>query len=361
MPDSGASSTVPRSKILMTTDAVGGVWQYSVDLASQLSARGAQVLLATMGPRPTEAQKQLVAGVPGVVLCESDYKLEWMQQPWSDVAAAGRWLSDLAAEFQPDVVHLNGYAHAALLWNAPTLVVAHSCVYSWWHAVHRAAPPRNEWAEYHRRVSAGLQNANAIVAPSTSMAEALNAHYSVRAGLVQVIHNFSEWPGYDGTAKEAFYLTAGRTWDLAKNVKLLQDISARLPWPVEIAAALPHQTVLAQMRRASIYVHPALYEPFGLAVLEAARAQCCLVLADIPSLRELWDGAALFVDPRDPERWVQALTALATNDNARDSLAHLARLQATRYSSAAAMQKYCALYNSIAKSEKCSSSTGAAA
>ena len=361
MSDNGACSTVPGLKILMTADAVGGVWQYSLDLLSELSQRGAQVVLATMGPRPTDTQKQRLAALPGVTLCESDYKLEWMQQPWSDVDTAGRWLLDLAAQFQPGVVHLNGYSHAALGWNAPTLVVAHSCVYSWWQAAHGAAPPANEWGEYHRRVSAGLRAADAIVAPSAAMAAALTTHYRNSTERVQVIHNFSQSPGYDGTPKEPFYLAAGRTWDFGKNVKLLEDISPRLPWPLQIAAGLPHETVLAAMRRAAIYVHPALYEPFGLAVLEAARAQCCLLLADIPSLRELWDGAALFVDPRTPERWIQALTGLATNDAARDSLAHLARLQAQRYSSATAVQHYCKLYNSLAKAEKCRSHEGAAA
>ena len=42
----------------------------------------------------------------------------------------------------------------------------------------------------------------------------------------------------------------------------------------------------------------ARYEPFGLAVLEAAQAGMRLVLSDIPSFRELWDGAATFVASR---------------------------------------------------------------
>jgi glycosyltransferase involved in cell wall biosynthesis len=39
----------------------------------------------------------------------------------------------------------------------------------------------------------------------------------------------------------------------------------------------------------------ARYEPFGLAVLEAAQAGMALVLSNTPGFRELWDGAALFV------------------------------------------------------------------
>ena len=34
------------------------------------------------------------------------------------------------------------------------------------------------------------------------------------------------------------------------------------------------------MQRAEVFVSPAVYEPFGLTVLEAAAAGCALVLAD---------------------------------------------------------------------------------
>src|SRR4051794_30774042 len=50
---------------------------------------------------------------------------------------------------------------------------------------------------------------------------------------------------------------------------------------------------------ASIYCLPARYEPFGLSVLEAALAGCALVWGDIPSLREVWGAAAVFVPPDD--------------------------------------------------------------
>ena len=43
----------------------------------------------------------------------------------------------------------------------------------------------------------------------------------------------------------------------------------------------------------------ARYEPFGLAVLEAAQAGMALVLSDTPGFRELWDDAAIFVAGED--------------------------------------------------------------
>ena len=56
-----------------------------------------------------------------------------------------------------------------------------------------------------------------------------------------------------------------------------------------------------------VFVSAALYEPFGLAVLEAAQAGCALVLSDIPTFRELWDGAALFVAADDAAGFAAAL------------------------------------------------------
>jgi glycosyltransferase involved in cell wall biosynthesis len=299
--------------------------------------------------------------LPGVTICESDYKLEWMRQPWRDVDAAASWLLDLSEQFQPDVIHLNGYAHAALPWKAPVVVVAHSCVYSWWQAVHGTSPPADEWSEYHRRVAAGLHAADTIIAPSAFMANALTRHYALPLQSAKVLYNFSDSPGYNGAEKEPFYLAAGRTWDIGKNLKLLDDKASELPWPVRIAASLSHQILLNEMQRASIYVHPALYEPFGLAVLEAARAQCCLVLSDIPSLRELWDGAAVFVDPRDPDQWAHSLTLLASNPLACEALGRLARQQASRYSSVSTVEQYWTVYQSLSRSTRRTSKKGAAA
>lgn len=60
------------------------------------------------------------------------------------------------------------------------------------------------------------------------------------------------------------------------------------------------QRALAQWyAHAAIYALPARYEPFGLSALEAGLSGCALVLGDIPSLREIWGDAALFVPPDD--------------------------------------------------------------
>src|SRR5262249_5380250 len=109
----------PVRTVLMTADTIGGVFTYSVELARGLSRLGVRVLLATMGRRLSAAQLRALVAIETVEVFESSFKLEWMSNPWSDVQAAGEWLLTLAEEYNPDLIHLNGYAHAALPWRAP--------------------------------------------------------------------------------------------------------------------------------------------------------------------------------------------------------------------------------------------------
>ena len=163
-------------RILLTTDCVGGVWTYSLDLARGLQAAGAEVVLATMGAplradQRAEADELRLAG-----LHESEFALEWMDAAWADVDAAERWLLGLADGESVDLVHSNSFAHGAADWRRPVIVVGHSCVVSWWRAVERTDPP-SEWDEYRRRVAAGLAAAHAVVAPTHAMLDELQSAY----------------------------------------------------------------------------------------------------------------------------------------------------------------------------------------
>src|SRR5688500_15990170 len=107
--------------VLMTADTVGGVWTYALDLCRALAAHDVHVTLATMGAPIRPDQHAQLARLSNVTLRESSFKLEWMQEPWGDVARAGEWLLGLEHACRPDVVHLNGYAHGSLPWRSPAL------------------------------------------------------------------------------------------------------------------------------------------------------------------------------------------------------------------------------------------------
>jgi glycosyltransferase involved in cell wall biosynthesis len=99
--------------------------------------------------------------------------------------------------------------------------------------------------------------------------------------------------------------------------------------------------------RAAIYALPARYEPFGLSALEAAHSGCALVLGDIPSLREIWGDAAVFVPPEDCPALENAIRGLIDDPERRQSMADAARERASRYTPARMAEQYLAAYHSV--------------
>ncbi|WP_211103822.1 glycosyltransferase family 4 protein [Skermanella pratensis] len=359
------SSGSPR-RVLMTADAVGGVWDYALELAGGLARRGVRVTLAVMGPAPSPVQRARAIATPGLRLHHGDFRLEWMERPEDDLAAAGDWLLDLAERVAPDLVHLSGYAHAALPWGRPVVVVAHSCVLSWWQAVHGCPAPA-EWRPYADRVAAGLASADSVVAPTQAMLDALETHYG------PVPHGRVVWNGRDGGAwhprpdREPTVISVGRIWDEAKNIRALDGVAAGLDWPVVVAGSRKHPDgrrpegdalpanlrLLGHLRpdeladrygRAAVFALPARYEPFGLSILEAALSGCALVLGDVPSLRELWTGAAVFVPPDDPAALARELRRMTADPPHLRALATAARQRARSYGTERMVARYLDVY-----------------
>lgn len=351
-------------RVLMTADTVGGVWTYALHLAAAFAVRGVEMHLATMGERPAESQRRDAARIPGLHLHESAFRLEWMNAPWDDVAAAGHWLLALEEQVQPDLVHLNGYAHGALPWRAPHLVVGHSCVYSWWRAVHGERPPLG-YARYESAVRNGLAAARVVVTPSRAMLTELRVHYGpvTRA---EVIHNGLPSLETGCVSKEPFVLSVGRLWDEAKNVRTAVLAADRIRSPfylagntrhpdgwhvnlgrVEHLGVLPRETLAAWYARAAIFAAPVRYEPFGLSILEAAMNGCALVLGDIPSLRELWDDAALFVPADDPDALAAAIERLSQDDRLRIQYMQKALVASSRYTLDRCADAYLSLYRRL--------------
>jgi glycosyltransferase involved in cell wall biosynthesis len=116
---------------------------------------------------------------------------------------------------------------------------------------------------------------------------------------------------------------------------------------VRLLGSQAPQAVAALLQRASIYALPARYEPFGLSVLEAALSGCALVLGDIPSLREVWGDAALYVPPDRADVLASTLKALMQNHERLDDLAQAARRRAGFYTVERMTAAYLNLYGRL--------------
>jgi glycosyltransferase involved in cell wall biosynthesis len=358
----------PRSRprrVLMTADTVGGVWTYAIELSRALAARDHEIVLATMGALPTREQRREALAIEGLELCPSAYKLIWMDDPWRDIAAAEDWLKGIAQRFRPDIVHLNDLGHGDGEWQAPLLVVGHSCVLSWWQAVHGEPAPR-EWSRYHRRVRANLRAADLVLAPTRAMLEALERHYGPLHA-TRVIANGKRARRSAALEKSPLVFSAGRAWDEGKNIAALARAARHIAWPVAVAGEtrradgtgpalggvqllgpLDRESLAEWYARASIYVAPARYEPFGLGILEAAAAGAALVLGDIESLREVWGDAALFVAPDDDAALARAVSLLIDDPERCVRYALRAQRRAAGYTPAVMADAYARAYIEIA-------------
>jgi glycosyltransferase involved in cell wall biosynthesis len=170
---------------------------------------------------------------------------------------------------------------------------------------------------------------------------------------------------------EDFVFTAGRLWDDGKNMRVLDRAAPRIRLPIHAAgplcgptgeaAAFEHlhclgrmteRAVFERLARRPIFVSPSLYEPFGLAVLEAAAAGCALALSDIPTFRELWDGAAVFAPPHDAAALAAAVNALVDDPARRSEAGARARRRAQRYAPERMTRAMMDLYQGLASTPR---------
>lgn len=339
--------SVRPERLYLTTDAVGGVWTYSLDLARALTSAGTEVILATQGPAPDAAQRAEAEAIAGLRLVEADAPLDWLESDEALLEAGGSRLAEQAADLGADLVHLNSPGYAPAPFRAPVVAGCHSCVASWWAAV-KSAPMPPDFRRQTERLARGYHAATAMVAPSRAFARETARLYGVQPAAI--------WNGRSpggrctDSVKAPQAITAGRLWDEGKNLATLDAAAALIDRPVLAAGplrapqggavapcavqplgALPSGVLDDHLNRSAAFVSLAVYEPFGYAVLEAAQSGCALILSDIPTFRELWSGAAIFVRPRASLYAAGVIDAVLSDPAECARLGRLAAARAERY------------------------------
>lgn len=352
-------------RILMTADAPGGGWQYGLDLARGLSRLGHETVIALMGPAASPEQTAAVSLVPGLRLVDTGLSLDWLAEGEESLRKAAETVSGLAAATEADVVQLNTPALAALAaFDVPVVAAQHSCVATWWDAVHGTDLPDDlVWcAELNR---AGLHAADAVVTPTTAFGSAVQRRYGLKEP-PRTVHSGRSPLALPKGVPHDFVFTAGRLWDEGKNLGMLDAAAGRIGVPLRAAGplqgpngaqvmfdnihclgALGEVELARWLSARPVFVSAALYEPFGLAVLEAAAAGCPLILSDIPTFRELWHDVAIFVEPRDEQGFTRAIANLVSDDFERAVIGRAAKERAARYTPDAMAAQMASIYRGL--------------
>jgi len=311
-------------RLLMTTDTIGGVWTFTQELSTGLLALGSDIALVSLGRALNSKQQQWVDMMTDTWATRFHFEalttsLEWMPDNEDAFAAPAEALLRLATDFQADLLHLNQFCFGALRTTLPKVVTAHSDVLTWARHCRSGHLDDSAWLRRYRAlVSSGLREAGVVTAPTHWMMRELADFFDLPPDQF-AIPNGRSIPAASPINRKLQAITAGRLWDEAKNISVLSRVSSPIPLLVAgssklgvaadpMAAVTPASSVsllgelgsddlFAHFRESALYICTSIYEPFGLAPLEAALCGCAILANDIPSLREVWgDGALYFHD-----------------------------------------------------------------
>lgn len=309
-------------RILLTTDTIGGVWTFTKELTTELLKRGHAVALVSFGRQPSHEQQVWCASMhlahgSNFQFTASNAPLEWMEKNEFVFTHGAGVLFHVAKQFRPDLLHSNQFCFGALTLDIPKLITAHSDVLSWAAACRSCGLEDSRWLRQYRCLAThGLHGSDAVVSPTRWMATALASEYP-NLPTPHIVPNGRSLNVPQCHLRTVQAVTVGRLWDEAKNVGVLRTVNSPIPIYVAgerqqgtsvapkqlghsiLLGALSESSLMSLFTRSSIYIATSVYEPFGLAPLEAALCGCAVVANDIPSLREVWgDSALYFSGPR---------------------------------------------------------------
>lgn len=313
--------------VLVTTDTLSAVWTYTQELVTGLVNRGIRVTLVSFGDIPLSHQTCWMENLRDLDYRPTAFRLDWMQEGQQDLEESARYLTALARELRPDLLHLSQLCHGSLPVAMPRVVVTHGDLITWWLAVHGSEPKPSRWLRWYREVlTRGMSQASVVVAPSLWMLDTVRSCYACPKSSA-VVHNGRNPIFFNPyVSKNDSVLAVGRLLDPAKQVSLLTQHSHPVPVcivdsddrpatpTVSIRAdvklkadaaniSLKGAQTEAQLRllysRAAIFVAASRYDPLGLSVLEAALSRCAIVANDVGCFREIWGDAAIYFQAND--------------------------------------------------------------
>ena len=137
--------------------------------------------------------------------------------------------------------------------------------------------------------------------------------------------------------------------EISKYPALRQSVHKhKLDKHVRFLGFQPMETLAAFYRLARAFVFPSLYEGFGLPPLEAMACGAPVVTSNVSSLPEVAGGAALLIDPYDPDSIASGITQAVTDEALRADLIRRGEERARSFSWAQSVRKIHQIYMEVA-------------
>jgi len=147
------------------------------------------------------------------------------------------------------------------------------------------------------------------------------AHYKNFDGLIKA---YSRWAG----RREIALYVVGVPWS-ANEEKRLVELGIRDQ--VRVLTDIDDESLCRLYNQAAAFVHPSLYEGFGIPLLEAMACGCPVIASRIPTTREVVGECPIYFEPTEMDALLDAFeVALSEGRNSDHVLAGLERVR--RYS-----------------------------
>lgn len=187
------------------------------------------------------------------------------------------------------------------------------------HVIPEGLPPSVAPGSLPESIEPGFVLAVGTVEPRKNYPRLLAAYRNLRGRAVPFIIN-----GRPGVPQ---LVIAGRPgWAYGDTLRRIQAEPG-----VKYLGHVDEPTLEALYQSASVLVFPSLYEGFGLPLLEAMAHGVPAVVGSAGALPELARGAALSIDPEDPNSIAGALERLLADESLRHRLGEEGRSRARSY------------------------------
>lgn len=154
----------------------------------------------------------------------------------------------------------------------------------------------------------------------------------------ELVRRQPDWP-YD------LVVAGGWGWRYGPLKRLYQHLPSRRR--IHLVGYVAPADKPALYRAATLFLYPSLYEGFGIPALEAMAAGVPVLVSHSSSLPEVVGEAGVLLDPWQPDAWVEAISWLMGDSDARRAYVARGRARAQQFTWPAAAGAYQALFQEL--------------
>jgi glycosyltransferase involved in cell wall biosynthesis len=140
-------------------------------------------------------------------------------------------------------------------------------------------------------------------------------------------------------------LAGGSGWNMEEVLKEMN--TSPVAGRVHLIGYVSDEQLHALYSSASVYVHPSLFEGFGLTILEAMASGCPVVTSNVSSLPEVAGDAALLVDPYDVDDIAEAIKSLCSDSSLATDFAKRGRARAKAFTWERCAEQVACIYQNV--------------